>query len=45
LSFCHDIIVPSRREEYQVWATLLTVMMKDFSMTTILPPYEDMVTS
>jgi hypothetical protein len=45
LSFCHDVIVPSRREEYHVWATLLTAMTKDFAMTTALPPYEDIVAS
>jgi hypothetical protein len=43
-SFCHDVIVPARREEYQVCATFLTTMMKDFAMTAVLPPYEDMVT-
>jgi hypothetical protein len=31
---------------YQIWALqLLTTMTKDFAMTTVLPPYEDMVTS
>jgi hypothetical protein len=45
LSFCHDVIVPGRREEYQVWATLRTAMTKDFTMTAVLPPYEDMVAS
>jgi hypothetical protein len=45
LSFCHDVIVPSRREEYQVWVTLLTAMTKDFSMTAVFPPYEDNVAS
>jgi hypothetical protein len=45
LSFCHDVIVPGRREEYQVWAALLTAMTKDFAMTASLPPYEDIVTS
>jgi hypothetical protein len=45
LSFCHDVIVPGRREEYQVYATLLTAMTKDFTMTAVLPPYEDMVAS
>jgi hypothetical protein len=39
------VIVPGRREEYQVCATLLTAMMKDFTMTAVLPPYEDMVAS
>jgi hypothetical protein len=43
LSFCHDVIVPGRREEYHVWATLRTTMTKDFAMTTALPPYEDIV--
>jgi hypothetical protein len=37
LSFCHDIIVPGRREEYQVWATFRTAMMKEFAMTTTFP--------
>jgi hypothetical protein len=41
LSFCHDVIVPSQREEYHVWATLWTAMTKDFAMTAALPPYED----
>jgi hypothetical protein len=45
LSFCHDVIVPGRREEYQVWATLLTAITKDFAMTVALPPYEDIVAS
>jgi hypothetical protein len=45
LSFCHDVIVPGRRDEYQVCATLLTAMTKDFAMTAVLPPYEDMVAS
>jgi hypothetical protein len=45
LSFCHDVIVPGRREEYQVCAMLLTAMTKDFAMTSVLPPYEDMVAS
>jgi hypothetical protein len=44
-SFYHDVIVPSRREEYHVWATLLTAMTKDFAMTSTLPPYEDIVAS
>jgi hypothetical protein len=35
-SFCHDVIVPGRREEYQVCATFLTAMMKDFAMTAVL---------
>jgi hypothetical protein len=43
LSFYHDVIVLGRREEYHVWATLLTVSMKDFAMTAVLPPYEDIV--
>jgi hypothetical protein len=37
LSFCHDVIVPGRREEYQVCATLLTAMTKDFAMIAVLP--------
>jgi hypothetical protein len=45
LSICHDVIAPSLREEYQVYATLLTAMTKDFAMTTVLPSYEDMVAS
>jgi hypothetical protein len=45
LSFWHDVIVPGRREEYQVCATLLTAMTKDFTMNAVLPPYEDMVAS
>jgi hypothetical protein len=43
--FCHDVIVPSQREEYQVCTTFLTAMTKDFAMTAVLPPYEDMVAS
>jgi hypothetical protein len=42
-NFCHDVIVPGRREEYQFCATFFTAMMKDFTMTAVLPPYEDMV--
>jgi hypothetical protein len=45
LSFCHNVIVPGQREEYHVWATLRTAMMKDFAMTAVLPPYEDIVAS
>jgi hypothetical protein len=45
LSFCHDVIVPGRREEYHVWATFRTAMTKDFAMTAVLPPYEDIVAS
>jgi hypothetical protein len=37
------MIVPEWREEYHIWATLLTTMTKDFAMTVVLPPYEDMV--
>jgi hypothetical protein len=44
-SFCHDVIVPDQREEYQVCAAFLTAMTKDFAMTAVLPPYEDMVAS
>jgi hypothetical protein len=44
-SFSHYIIVPGRREEYHVWATLLTAMTKDFAMMAMLPPYEDIVAS
>jgi hypothetical protein len=36
-SFYHDVIVPGRREEYQVCATFLTAMTKDFAMTTVCP--------
>jgi hypothetical protein len=39
LSFCHDVIVPGRTEEYHVWATLQN------AMTAALPPYEDIVAS
>jgi hypothetical protein len=35
------VIVPGLREGYQVGATLLTAMTKDFAMTTVLPPYDD----
>jgi hypothetical protein len=45
LSLCHDVIVPGRREEYYVWATLQTAMTKDMAMTAVLPPYEDIVAS
>jgi hypothetical protein len=45
LSFCHDMIVLGRREEYHVWATFRTAMTKDFVMTVALPPYEDIVAS
>jgi hypothetical protein len=44
-SFCQDVIVPGQSEEYQVCATLLTTMIKDFAMTALLPPYEDMFAS
>jgi hypothetical protein len=44
-SFCHNVIVPGRREEYQVSATLLTTMTKDFAMTVVLPPYDYIVAS
>jgi hypothetical protein len=44
-SFYHEVIVPGRREEYQVWATFLTAITKDFAMTAVLPPYEDIVAS
>jgi hypothetical protein len=40
-NFCHDVIVPSRKEEYQVCATFLTAMTKDFAMTAVLPPYDE----
>jgi hypothetical protein len=45
LSFYHDVIVPSRREEYHVWAMFRTAMTKDFAMTAMLPLYEDIVAS
>jgi hypothetical protein len=45
LSFCYYMIVPDRREEYHVWATFWTAMMKDFAITAVLPPYEDIVAS
>jgi hypothetical protein len=45
LRFCHDVIVPGRTEEYHVWATFQTTMTKDFAMTAVLPPYEDIVAS
>jgi hypothetical protein len=44
-NFFRDLIVPGLREEYQVWAILLTAMTKDFAMTAVLPPYDDMVAS
>jgi hypothetical protein len=37
-NFCHDVIIPGLREEYQVWAALLAAMAKDFAMTAVLPP-------
>ena len=40
-----DLYFIPRREEYQVRATLLTAITKDFVMTAVLPPYEDMVAS
>jgi hypothetical protein len=43
LSFYHDVIVPGRMEEYHVWATFWTAMMKDFAITAALPLYEDIV--
>jgi hypothetical protein len=45
LSFCHDVMVPGQREEYHVWATFRIAMTKDFAMTVVLPPYEDIVAS
>jgi hypothetical protein len=44
-SFCHDVIVLGRREEYQVCVPFFTAMTKDFAMTAVLPPYEDMIAS
>jgi hypothetical protein len=43
--FCHDVIVPGWREEYKVCATFFIAMTKDFAMTAVLPPYEDMIAS
>jgi hypothetical protein len=34
-----------QREEYHVWATLLTVMTNDLAITVVLLPYEDIVAS
>jgi hypothetical protein len=45
LSFCHEVMVPGRREEYHVWATFRTAMTKDLAMTAALLPYEDIVAS
>jgi hypothetical protein len=45
LSFCYDVIVLGRREEYHVWATFWSAMTKDFAITAVLPPYEDIVAS
>jgi hypothetical protein len=45
LSFCHDVIVSGRREEYHVWATFRTAMTKDLAMTAALPSYEDIIAS
>jgi hypothetical protein len=45
MSFSHELTVLGRSDEYQVWATLRTVVTKDFTMTAELPPYEDMVAS
>jgi hypothetical protein len=45
LKLCHDVIVPGRREEYHVLATFRTAMTKDFAMTAVLPPYEDIIAS
>jgi hypothetical protein len=39
------VIVHVRREEYHDWATFQTAMMKDFAITDVLPPYEDIVAS
>jgi hypothetical protein len=38
LSFCHDVIVLGRRDEYQVCATLLTAMTKDFAIDCSIAP-------
>jgi hypothetical protein len=45
LSFCHEVMVPGRIEEYHVWATFRTAMTKDLAMIAALPPYEDIVAS
>jgi hypothetical protein len=45
LELRHEVMVPGRREEYHVWATFRTAMMKDLAMTAALPPYEDIVAS
>jgi hypothetical protein len=42
-NFCHEVTVPGQSDEYQVRATFLTAMTKDFAVTVELPPYEDMV--
>lgn len=44
-SFCHEVIVLGQSDEYQVRCTFVTTMVKDFVMTTELPPYKDMVAS
>jgi hypothetical protein len=41
----HEVTVVGQSDEYQVWATFLTAMMKDFAMATELPSNEDMVAS
>jgi hypothetical protein len=45
LSFGHKVTILGWRDEYQVWATLLTAMTKDFAITIVFLPYEDMVAS
>jgi hypothetical protein len=37
-SICHEETVLGQRDEYRVWATLLTAMTNDFAMTVVLPP-------
>jgi hypothetical protein len=37
--------MPSRRDEYHVWATLLTTRTNDLAIIAVLPPYEDIVAS
>jgi hypothetical protein len=37
-SFCHEVIVLDRRDEYQIWTTLLTTMTNNFAITVVLPP-------
>jgi hypothetical protein len=43
--FCHEVTFLGQSDEYEVWATFLTAMTEDFTMTAELPPFEDMVAS